>query len=56
MDIIDKFLNFEEKYKLIEKEINGFCIWGYIRFNIYKILAGQQSIIVEPVKRRRFGC
>ena len=52
MDIIDKFLNFEEKYKLIEKEINGFCIWGYIRFNIYN----SKVIIVEPVKRRRFGC
>lgn len=53
MDIIDKFLNFEEKYKLIEKEINGFCIWGYIRFNIYKILAGQQSYNSGAGKKKK---
>ena len=33
--MIEKFLDFEFKYNLLDEKIFGFCYWGYIRTKIY---------------------
>ncbi|MEG1256982.1 hypothetical protein [Clostridium sp.] len=56
--MIQRFLEFEEKYGLLDKEINGFRYWNYSRFNIYKKLVEISSTDITEVKaiQTKVGC
>lgn len=36
MELIDQFLEFEEKYNLLQKKIDGYYYWRHHRFQIYQ--------------------
>ena len=40
--MINKFLQVEEKYNLLTDSINEFKYWGYIRFDLYKMLGNEK--------------
>ena len=43
--LMDKFLEFEERNKLLDKKIQGVRFWHYIRFNLYfELVRGKQDI------------
>lgn len=48
MDLVEEILKSEEKYRLWEKEINGFQFWQYERFYIYKNMRTPDKPFVKP--------
>ena len=41
MECIDRFLEFEQKHSLLDKKLDGFDYWIYVRFNIYSEIEKQ---------------
>ncbi len=48
MDIVEEILKREEKYRLCEKQINGFQFWQYERFYIYKNMRTPDKPFMKP--------
>jgi len=49
--MIDEFLAFEKEEQLLDKQINDFYYWGYIRFGLYRSLLeikDNQELIPSP--------
>ena len=52
---LEKFLEFEDKYDLLKKDINGFYFWIYVRFKIINEIHKNLGELDEGQNNSKFG-
>ncbi|WZL73678.1 hypothetical protein QBE52_02780 [Clostridiaceae bacterium 35-E11] len=50
MHYIDKFLEYEKRKELLNKNINGFYFWGYLRFTLYSEILNKKENLQDHRK------